>query len=123
MLALAGVERRDGMVGGGGIDLEGVSENVNGLCGLSMPSLLLFFEGEQSVAGSTFSLSMSSNSEGSKGRFTGENAGFEMDTVDLTLDADLCTSKPVAVSIEAYQLDDCSSSRTILSVLCTRKML
>ena len=31
MLALAGVERRDGMVGGGGIDVDGASEKVNGL--------------------------------------------------------------------------------------------
>lgn len=57
ILALAGVDRRDGTVGGGGIDIAGVSENVKGFAGFSQPSLLLFFDGEKRTAGSTFSLS------------------------------------------------------------------
>jgi len=72
MLARAGVERR---VGGGGIDVEllGAREKVKGLnaC-LSIPSFLLFLEGEKRVAGSTFSESVSSNEAGSKGRLVGE---------------------------------------------------
>lgn len=81
MLDLAGVLRRDGMVGGGGIDLEGVMVNVKGLNGFSETSLLLFFEGELKMAGSTFSLFFSSYTVGSKGRLVGEKRLFVKDAL------------------------------------------
>ena len=89
MLVLAGVLRRDGTAGGG-IDLDG-GEKVNGL---SETSLLLFFEGERKMAGSMFSLSLSSKLEGSNGRLVGENNGFEMEMLDLPADGDFCAKMP-----------------------------
>lgn len=72
MFALDGVDSRDGIIGGGGIALLG--ERVK-LKGLITPSLLLFFVGEQRAAGSIFSLSNSSSTEGTNGRLVGAN-GF-----------------------------------------------
>lgn len=98
MLARAGVERR---VGGGGIDVEllGPREKVKGLnaC-LSRPSLLLFLEGEKSVVGSTFSVSVSSNSEGSKGRLVGEERVLLREVLGLPLRLDFCARIPDLVS-------------------------
>lgn len=96
ILALVGVERREGTIEGGGIDVDGASENVNGLKALSSPSLLLFFDGEKSKAGSTFSLSLSSYSEGSKGRLAEAKEGFMLvkDGAALPLSGDFCASTP-----------------------------
>ncbi len=110
MLGLAGVERRDGMVGGGGIALAGVRVTLNGLNGFSRPSLLLFFDGEQSVAGSMFSLSASSKSAGSKGRLTAESVGLERNGEDLPLTAGFCASKPILVSTSSCRRNDTEHS-------------
>lgn len=66
--ALVGVEKRDGKAEGGGIDFTEVKEKVNGFTGLSFTSLLLFLLGELKTSGSTFSLSKSSKTAGSKER-------------------------------------------------------
>lgn len=52
-----GVDMRDGMMDGGGIDFCGVRLKVKGLTGLSNASFLFLLDGE---FGSTFSLSKSS---------------------------------------------------------------
>lgn len=73
MLALTGVAvRREGMVDGGGMDDSFEGEKVKGLKGFCSTSFLLFLDGEQSEAGSTFSPSKSSKVEESKERLGGE---------------------------------------------------
>ena len=78
---------------GGGMDLTGVMEKVNGF---SPMSLLLFLEGENSE-GSAFSESASSYVEGAYGRlpvvFTGEDADN-----GLPLRGELLARKPEATS-------------------------
>jgi len=75
MLARAGVDSRDGMVGGGGMDLAEVKVKAKGLMGASKDACLLFLDWESRVAGSTFSPSASSKMHGSKARLV------EVDTV------------------------------------------
>ena len=104
MLALAGVLKRAGMVGGGGI-LFDEGENVKGLKGMSETSLLLFFEGELKIAGSTFSLSTSSNVEGSNGLLVGENRLFEIDMLALSFTKVLCAKTPILVSMQSCQME------------------
>lgn len=99
VLALAGVLRRDGIIGGGGIELDGEREKVKGLNGFSETLLLLFFDGEQNMAGSTFSLSTSSNVEGSNGLFVGESTVFDIEILALPLNVELCAARPGLVSI------------------------
>ena len=55
-----GVDMREGMIDGGGIDFCGVRLNVKGFTGLANASFLIFLVGESKTAGSTFSLSKSS---------------------------------------------------------------
>ena len=98
MLALIGVLRREGMLGGGGIDLDGAKPNVNGLNGFSLSSFLDFLEGELNEAGSTFSLSASSNMAGSNGLLVGENTLFEIEMSALPLDAAFCGLMPMPMS-------------------------
>lgn len=101
MVSLAGVVRRDGIVGGGNIDLDGARENVKGLIGFSIPSLLLFFDGEQNIVGSTFSLSKSSKVEASNGLFPGESTLFEDMILDLPLAGEHCAARPTGASIRS----------------------
>lgn len=91
MLARAGVLRRER---GGGMDLDGVMVKVKGLNGFSETALLLFLLGEVRLAGSTFSLSKSSKTAGSKGRLVGE----VKDMAGLPLDMVLLEIKPSLVS-------------------------
>ena len=88
IFALAGVVRRDGTVGGGGMELEGENEKVNGLNDFSETSFLLFFDGEQNMAGSTFSLSISPKVEGSNGLFDEESTFFDIDILVLLLNVE-----------------------------------
>lgn len=96
--ALAGVVRRDGSVGGGGIELDGERVNVNGLNGFSKTSFLFFLDGEQNTAGSTFSLSTSSKVEGSNGLFDEKSTGLEIEALALPLYVEICAVTPRIVS-------------------------
>lgn len=99
MLALGGVvsvERREGMVAGGGIIFGGVVKpKVIVFVGLSKERLLVFFDGESKTFGSTFSESKSS----SKDLFTGGFTLLVEMMLGLLLRAEVfCAMRPDKVS-------------------------
>ena len=105
VLARSGVTSRDGMVGGGGIDFDVVILKVKGLTGLSNTSLLVFFEGELKMAGSTFSPSKSSKLESSNTRLFELDTLFSGDMAVLPPRADLVVDKPSHVSTAHITVD------------------
>ena len=99
MLTLAGVLNRDGIVGGGGMDLDGVRLNVKGLNGFSETSFLLFFEGELNIAGSMFSLSTSSKVEVSNDLLIGEERVFDVEILVLPSSVEFCAFRPTCTAV------------------------
>ena len=97
MLAREGVDRR---AGGGGMDFAAVMVKVKGLDTLSKASLLLFFDGDLRAAGSTFSLSYSSKTAGSKGRLVGEFMVNDMP--GLPVETLLLVERPRGVSFLSF---------------------
>lgn len=80
------------------MDLEGDRAKVNGLSGFSRSSLLLFLEGEQKAAGSTFSLSKSSKVDGWKGLLEAEKMLLVERELALPSEAFFCMKMPMFVS-------------------------
>lgn len=77
------------------MDFDGAREKVKGLNGFSETSHLLFLDGELRLAGSMFSLSKSSNVEGSNALLVGEKTLFDMPMLALPVDVDFCASMPI----------------------------
>lgn len=124
MLPRMGVERRDGIVGGGAmLDRIGVARvKSNGI------SLLLFFGGELEVAGSTFSLSKSDEMEGSKERLLEIKIDFDDgERLVLPSSEDLpagCGIAPMGSVSTLCRRVRCTGRRhTILAILRAGQML
>lgn len=122
MLARTGVVRREGTVGGGGMDLVVDREKVKGLIGFSNVSLLFFFDGELKTAGSTFSLSKSSNVEASSGRLPGERTLLDEVTLALPIKVDFWAIIPEFVSTKMH-VKLIRLQHTILAILRACKVL